>query len=468
MKPANQTAAGTEQDSGAQLRECETFLAQHPDVRAIDLLIGDLSGVLRGKRVPADQLPAVIVEGLRMAGSLFALDITGENVDETGLTADEGEMDRICRPVPGTLTPVPWAPQPTAQMLIAMHETNSTPFFADPRHVLSRVIERYDEAGLTPVVSVELEFYLLDRVRGADGMPRLPLSIRTGERLTHSTRCYGIEEIYDFEPFFNRMVEVCEIQGIPSGMMLSEYAPAQFEINLRHVPDPLRAAEHALLLKRAVKAVAFDHGLEATFMALPLAGHTTSGMHVHFSLLDRNGKNLFDDGTEQGSDILRCAIGGLAATMAEAFLLFVPNANSFRRFGGIYAPLSTAWGYNNRTAGLRIPASAPESRRVEHRIAGADANPFLVLAAVLAGAWHGIEHEIEPAPPVTGNAFAKCKPTLPVTWDGAIAAFDCGTIVPELLGRDFCRVFSAVRTRERERFNAYVTPLEYEWYLRSL
>ena len=468
MTPVKQTADQSDQRLGGQLQECEAFLAQNPELTAIDLLISDLSGTMRGKRIPPDELPTVFTQGIRMAGSLFALDITGENVDETGLTADEGEMDRVCWPVAGTLQPVPWAPQPTAQLLLAMHEPDSKPFFADPRHVLARVVERYVEAGLTPVVSVEVEFYLLDRAKGSDGAPRLPISTRTGERLTDFTRCYGIEEIYDFEPFFNEMASVCRLQSIPAGAMLSEYAPAQFEINLNHVPDPLRAAEHAILLKRAVKAVAFDHGLDATFMAVPLAGHTTSGTHIHFSLLDQSGRNVFDDGTEEGTDMLRFAIGGLAATMAEAFVFFAPNANSFRRFSGMYAPLSTAWGYNNRTTGLRIPTGPSEARRVEHRIAGADANPFLVLAAVLAGALHGIEHKIEPSAPVTGNAFAQRKPTLPITWDRAITAFDRAKIIPELLGRDFCRVFGTVRKRERDRFNAFVTPLEYEWYLRTV
>jgi glutamine synthetase len=471
MEDVNETRlelAQPERRAGCELGELDAFLTAHPGVKAIDLLIADLSGALRGKRVLARELPSVLEHGVRMAASLFALDITGQNVDATGLTAAEGEMDRICRPITGTLKPVPWAPQPTAQMLLAMHESDGTRFFADPWCVLRSVVDRFSQAGLTPVVAVELEFYLLDRNRNAGAPPVLPVSIRTGERFTDSVHCYSLDDVYHLEPYFNDIARVCELQGIPASTVVPEYAPAQFEINLGHVADPLLAVQHAICLKRAVKAVALEHGLNATFMALPLAGKTSSGTHIHVSIVDRDGRNLFDDGTEQGSGALRHAVGGLAATMAEAFLLFVPNANSFRRFGGLYAPLSPAWGYDNRTTGLRIPKGSPQARRVEHRVAGADANPILVLAAVLAGIWHGLEQRIEPTAPIVGNAFAQCKPTLPVTWDRAIAAFDQATIMPDYLGRDFCRVYSAVRKSERDRFNACVTPLEYEWYFQTV
>lgn len=453
---------------GAQPGEAERFLAENPEVVAVELLIPDLAGVFRGKRMAPEALPKAFREGVRLPGSIFGMDITGDNVDATGLTFDEGEADRICHPVPGTLKPVPWAERPRGQMLMAMYEGDGEPFFADPRHVLARVLERYAKAGLTPDVAVETEFHLFDRQPAPDGAPRFPVSPVTGRRQT-AIQVYGIEELREFEPVLQEVAEACAAQGIPAETTISEFAPAQFEINLGHLPDPMRAAEHAVLLKRVVKGVAARHGLEATFMAKPLGGVASSGMHVHFSLLDRDGRNLFDDGSEAGSRMLRHAIGGLMATMAEAFALFAPNANSYRRFApGTYAPTSADWGVNNRTASLRVPPGLPEARRIEHRVAGADANPFLVLAAALAGAFHGIEERIDPGAPVAGNAYAQREPSLPIRWGAALDAFDHARVMPEYLGADFCRVYGLCKKQERARFNARVTPLEYEWYLRTV
>lgn len=451
--------------SPGSLKEAEAFLEAHPELAFVDLLIPDIQGLIRGKRINADLLPKVFRQGLRLPGSVFALDITGENVEGTGLIFAEGEKDRICRPVPNSLKPVPWAPRQTAQALITMFEEDGTPFFADPRHVLEGIVARYAARGLTPVIAVELEFYLFDRVRDEKGRPRFPVSPVTGRRPS-LTQCYGMDDIYHFEPVLQEIADACAAQDIPAHTALSEYAPAQFEINLRHVPDAVLAADHGVLLKRVVKNVALKHGLDASFMAKPLADSTSSGAHVHFSLLDATGRNVFDDGSPAGSETMRHALGGIIATLPEAFALLAPNANSFRRYGlGSYAPLSPAWGINNRTTGLRIPPEGEGQRRIEHRFAGADAHPHLVVAAALAGALHGIEKRLEPGPPVEGNAYVQCPPTLPITWDAALAAFEAARTLPAYLGAEFCRVYAQVRRQERDRFQKAVTPLEYEWYL---
>lgn len=447
------------------LKEAEAFLKAHPELAFVDLLIPDIQGLIRGKRINADVLPRIARQGLRMPGSVFAMDITGENVDGTGLILSEGERDRICKLVAGSLKPVPWAPRPTAQALITMFEEDGAPFFADPRHVLEGVVARYAERGLTPVVAVELEFYLFDRVRDERGRPRFPVSPVTGRRLS-LTQCYGMDDIYHFEPVLQEIADACAAQAVPADTAVSEYAPAQFEINLRHVPDPVLAADHGVLLKRVVKNVASRHGLDASFMAKPLSDSTSSGTHIHFSLLDSQGRNVFDDGSATGSETMRHALGGLIATLPEAFLLLAPNPNSFRRYGlGSYAPVSPVWGLNNRTTGLRIPPEGGSARRIEHRFAGADAHPHLVMAAVLAGALHGIENRLDPGPPITGNAYAQCEASLPIAWDAALAAFESAKVLPGHLGAEFCRVYGKVRRQERDRFQKVVTPLEYEWYL---
>jgi len=252
---------------------------------------------------------------------------------------------------------------------------------------------------------------------------------------------------------------------LPAKSAVSEYAPGQLEVNLGHVDAPLSAADHGFLLKRAVKAAARAEGLLATFMAKPLAGQSSSGLHVHVSLLDRDGANRF----ARDERALGHAIAGLQATMAEAMLLFAPNANSFRRLRPLsYAPTAPTWGHNNRTVALRVPAGAPSARRIEHRVAGADANPYLVLAAVLAGIHHGLTHELEPSAPIEGNAYAQVGPSLPLSWDRALEAFAGASVLNGYLGDAFCRLYRVCRAAERDRFADVVTPTEYAWYLNTV
>ena len=256
---------------------------------------------------------------------------------------------------------------------------------------------------------------------------------------------------------------------MPADVAVAEYAPGQYEINLRHQADPVTACDHAVMLKRAIRGVARRHGLDATFMTKPYPELAGNGTHIHVSLLDSAAANIFDERRAEGDSRLRRAVGGLQATMHEAMLLFAPNANSFRRLQpGSYAPLATSWGFNNRTVALRIPAQGGAARRIEHRTAGADANPYLAVAAVLAGIHRGLVERLDPGPPVEGNAYEQEPQTLPAHWLDALRAFDAATIIPEYLGPDYCRVFSACKWREMALFDAIVTPTEYDWYLRSV
>lgn len=454
-----QTAAGP-------YPELAEFLHAHPEVRSVDLLIPDVNGVLRGKRVDADLLDKVYKDGVNLPGSLFAADITGDTAEETGLGFEIGDADQVCRPVPGTLKFAPWHSRPTGQLMLSMYTLDGRPYFADPRHVLARVLERFkQDLGLTPVVAVEMEFYLIDKLRTEDGAPQPPISPVTGQR-EHKTQVYGISELDDYTAFLEDVGAACDVQGIPADTAVAEYAPGQYEINLHHEPDPLSACAHALLLKRVIKNVALRHGMEATFMAKPYDDMAGSGTHVHISLVDEAGRNVFADGSPQGSDLLRHAVGGLMATMVESMALFAPNANSYRRFRlHSFVPLAPGWAYNNRTTALRIPAGPDHARRIEHRVAGADVNPYLLTAAVLAGIHHGITGGIEPGPPIEGNAYEQLEPSLPVTWLQALQRLEEARVIPEYLGRDFIKVYLANKYAEREKFNRRISPLEYTWYL---
>jgi len=200
-------------------------------------------------------------------------------------------------------------------------------------------------------------------------------------------------------------------------------------------------------------------------MAKPFEARAGSGLHVHVSLVDRDGRNVF----AADPAALGHAIAGLQATMAESMLLCAPNANSFRRLRPLsYAPLAATWGHDNRTVALRVPSGPPAARRIEHRLAGADASPYLVLAAVLAGIHHGLCNRLEPGPPTRGNAYAGAEPDLPASWERAQTALASATILPDYLGAAFCRLYGACRAAERARFEDVVTPLEHSWYLRAV
>ena len=447
--------------------EARTFLRSNESVGNIDLLITDANGIVRGKRIRRDALGKVYEKGICLPGSIFGCDICGDTVETTGLGFDRGDSDDICLPVPDTLSLTGWQSGADAQVIMSMFEADGTPFFADPRQVLERVLARFRADGLNPMISVELEFYLLDREAGAGGAPQPPMSPVTGERES-STQVYGMAELDAYSAFLDEVDRLCSMQNLPEDTAVAEYAPGQYEINLHHVADAAAACDQAMLLKRIIKRAAERFGMDATFMAKPYADRSGSGTHIHVSMLDAGGGNVFEDASPAGSEALRYAVGGLLEAMPESMAILAPNANSFRRFQpGNFVPMTPCWGVNNRTTAIRIPAGDPAARRIEHRVAGADANVYLVVAAVLAGMHHGMANEIEPPPPSEGDAAAE-EGTLPNSWLHAIEALQRGAILPGYLGEDFLRVFAACRRQERLSYEASVSPLEIEWYLRTV
>jgi glutamine synthetase len=446
--------------------EAAAYLQSHPDTRFIDVLLADLAGIPRGKRLTVAEAIKLPRGGFYLPGSMFALDVLGGTVQATGLGFDEGDADRSCLPVPGTLVPVRWlAGDQVAQVQVTMADHDGRPFYGDPRHVLARVVERYTARGLTPVVAVELEFYLIDRERTAAGgaqPPRLPVSGRREYR----TQINSMADLAEYSPVLAAIDAACAAQKIGAGTSLAEYGPGQFEVNVHHVADALEACDQALRLKRLVKGVALEYGMEATFMAKPYADMAGSGAHLHVSVLDKTSRNVFESADPAGSAALRHAIGGLATTMAESMLVFAPCANSYRRFvREAYVPLRPGWGVNNRGVALRIPVSDAANRRVEHRVAGADANPYLLAAVVLAGILHGLTLELDAGPPVTGNAYEDGRIDLPTNWPTALARFEASDFLRDALGEPFTRLFATTRRGELEAFETHVTAREISWYV---
>lgn len=445
--------------------ELQEFLTRHPDIQSAQLMITDPSGVVRGKNVRREELEAIYSHGRQVAGSILGLDITGEDVDATGLVWDTGDADLVCRPVPNTVVRAPWLVAPTAQVMLSMYTPDGAPAPADPRHVLARSINGFATLGLKPVLACEIEFYLLRET--ADGR----LVPAAGGRASEQGKidAYSLQRLNDLAPVFDEMYRAAESQGLPAGTLMSEYAPGQFEVTLHHSADALRAVDQAVMWKRLVRGVAEKHGLIACFMAKPFAERAGSGLHVHLSANDRAGRNVFASDDATGTEALRHAIGGLMQTMPESLAIFAPNANSYRRFvSQSYAPVAPNWGVNNRSVSLRVPAGPAHSRHVEHRICGADANLYLAAATVLAAAAKGMRERLDPGEPVRGNGYAAAGArTLPSTWREALDRARESEFLQAAVSSEFLKIFLAIKDQECAKFSAQVTELDYGWYLRS-
>jgi glutamine synthetase len=453
--------------------EARSFLAAWPDIRAVELLLPDLNGILRGKRIGRRELQSLWRDGITFPATGILLDSRGALIDSIVYGSDDGDPDYVCRPVAGSLVPVPWARTQPGQCLVALEQRDGRPFFADPRHVLAGVLSRFAALGLTPVVAVELEFYLLDDTAGE--VPRARQGRVPGtQRRQSGPRVYSLEDLHDLDPLFADISAACEAQRIPAGSIVSEYGAGQFEVNLHHVADAVAACDHAILLRRLIRGVAQKHGLAATFMAKPFADIDGSGMHVHLSLVDRDGRNVFaqppsDPAVGGSGPHLRHAVGGLLAAMPGSLAIFAPNANSYRRIRpGCFAPIAPNWGVNHRQVAVRIPVSDGQNLRLEHRVAGADCNPYLAMAAILAGVHAGLTRQIEPPRMIGEGEVMQEKVALSPRWETALDAFDAGQLLPDYLGAEFCRVFSRARRHEAEAFHAQVSNLDYEWYLGTI
>jgi glutamine synthetase len=438
----------------------------------MELLIADLPGVLRGKRIRGKEFAKVFSDGFYLPCSTVMLDTLGNTIAGTTLGGPDGDPDILGRIVAGSLAPAPWAKKPTAQALYRFILPDGEPFFADPRTVLETAMRPLQKMKLRIVMAAELEFYLLDG-KSERPTPRTSLVPGIG-RPQPGPQTYHPDDLWDIENFLNDLNDVCAAQGVPAGTTTSEFAAGQFEINLHHVDEPVLACDHAVLLKRAIKAVARRHGFVACFMAKPFEEDSGSGLHVHMSLVDANGKNFFSQGKEKMasppySARLRHAVGGLKKTMADATAIFAPNANSFRRLRPeMFAPVEPNWGANHRNVAIRIPVSDEKNLRFEHRTSGADANPYLVTAAILAGVHHGLKTRCDPGRMVREGEVITLKQKLPNRWDAAIDKFARSKILPEYLGADYCKIYALNRRSESRCFHNVVSNTDYDWYMRAV
>ncbi|WP_199258444.1 glutamine synthetase family protein [Paracoccus binzhouensis] len=421
------------------------WLREHPDVKTIRVAAADLNGVARGKRVPARFADKVLTEGTKFPFSVLNMDIWGEDIEDSPLVFQAGDPDGLLLPTERGFMPMPWLEAPTGLLPIWMFHLDGRPYEGDPRQALARVVDRYKAAGLTPVVATELEFFLID---DSGGQLRVPPSPRSGKRRT-GAETLSLRALDAFDRFFTALYQACEAMDIPADTAISEAAPGQFEINLMHQPDPLKAADDAWLFKLLVKGLARQYGFAGSFMAKPYEEWNGSGMHMHFSVLDRRGRNVFDDGGDEGSAVLRHAVAGCLAAMPGSTLVFAPHENSYDRLvPNAHAPTGIGWAYENRTSAIRIPSSGPKARRIEHRVAGGDVNPYLTVAAVLGAALNGIEDKAEPPPPIRGNAYEQGLEQLPGTWGAAIDAFEASPEIRRIFPAHLIENFVMTKRQE--------------------
>lgn len=418
----------------------------------------DLNGQMRGKRVPGSYATKLDSGAVRMPLSVLNVDLWGADIAGSPLVFESGDADGILRPTDRGPVPMPWLDIPGALVPMTMFTEGGAPFAGDPRNALAAVLERYGARGWRVMAATEMEFTLVDASGDTPVPPRNPLTGRTLE----GEAILSIAELDAFDGFFNALYDGCAAMDIPAQTAISESGIGQFEVTLTH-QGAMRAADDAWLFKALVRGLARRHGFAATFMAKPYEQDAGNGMHVHFSVLDDAGANVFDNAGPDGTDTLRHAVAGCLAAMPDSSLIFAPHGNSYDRMvPGSHAPVNAAWAYENRTAAIRIPGGPTGARRIEHRVAGGDINPYLMLAVVLGAALTGIEDRAEPPAPITGNAYdIEGLPRLANSWAAAIDQGEASTLLPRILPAALIR--NLVMTKRQELASFATRPPERHW-----
>ncbi|MEM7068392.1 MAG: glutamine synthetase family protein [Pseudomonadota bacterium] len=441
--------------------DIEAYLASNPTPQSIDVLIADSNGILRGKQFPGEGLEKLYEKGINMPVSLMFCDVRGETPQELLSPPLMGDPDTSYRVVEGSLRPVPWAAVPTAQLMMRAQDKDGNDLASDPLTVLESVIKQLNDDGMFPVIALEGEFYLLDPTKS----PPEPIKPENGWPSFEGPQVYALEPLRDVQSFLNEVKEVVAAQSIPMTSVICEYGDSQFEMNLDHSSEIAAHCRDFIMLKQAIRNVAVNRGQLASFMAKPLRESGGSGCHIHVSVLDKDGNNIF--GKDEAK--LLHGIGGLMQTMGQSMAVCAPHANSYRRYQQAgWSPKSGNWGRNHRLVSLRIPISGDKDKRVEHRIAGADVNPYLLTAAVLAGIHHGVTNAIDPGPESMEGQVPDPGTPLPTRWREALREFDNSEFFRERFGNEFVDMFLRGKYAEEENFHIEVPDRDHGWCLRTV
>ncbi|MCG3201402.1 MAG: Gamma-glutamylputrescine synthetase PuuA [Gammaproteobacteria bacterium] len=429
-------------------------------ITEIEALVPDMAGVARGKIMPAKKYTEE--EGMRLPEGVFLQTVTGDYLEDDSVM-NPAEVDMVVLPDPSTIRKVPWAAEPTAQIIHDCFHSNGIPVDIAPRYVLRRVLELYEAKGWDAVVAPEVEFYLVKPNIDSD-YPLEPPIGRSGRAET-GRMPYSIDAVNEFDPLFEDIYDYCEQQELEVETLIHEDGAAQMEVNFMH-GNALALADQVFLFKRTVREAALRHKIFATFMAKPLQNEPGSAMHLHQSVVDRKtGKNIFAEKKGRHSRLFLAHVAGLQTYLPAAMSFFAPNVNSYRRIARYHsAPINTQWGHDNRTVGLRVPLSEPQSTRVENRVPGADANVYLAIAASLACGYLGMKEMLHPSEPLTGSAY-NLPYGLPRDLQSALQLLAESEPLHEVLGARFVKAYAAVKEQEYETFFQVISSWEREHLL---
>lgn len=441
-------------------QEVKNFIQAWPNIEFIDLIFTDLNGSPRGKRIPIDALSKV-EKGIYLPISTISLDVAGSVIEEAGLGEELGEPDHICYPIEESLVPTS-NPKVGQLLLTMMDEDGNKPTTLSIRNVLSNFIDTLHQQNKFPVIALELEFYLVDKSRTEQGMLQTAINPSKHER-EYDTGVYDIDSLDDYSEFLFDLNSAAQLQGLNTSGALSESAPGQFEINFNHQQDILDACDQVILAKRLIRQVAQKHNFDATFMAKPFQEQAGNGMHIHLSIIDEHGNNLFSNSDENPSDFFYQVLSSMLSFIPSSTALLCPNINSYRRFCvGSYTPTKADWGENHRGVALRIPMSDSKNRRIEHRIAGADVNPYLLTAVIMSNVIASTKFTADQCPPPLEDN----PKDIPCNMEKALDALqesELNCYFPP----EFIELYIACKKSELAEFDKAITPLEIEWMLHS-
>lgn len=451
-----------QQTNNQLLKKVDSFLIENPTIETLEVLSVDICGHFFGKRYPIAKLRSFAKDGLAMPMSMFVLDTMGCPLPGISFGDEDGDPDAHFYLIIDTLCINDWGSKPRAQVMATSFQGDEPTFF-EPRNILQKVLKSYESRQWFPTVAFELEFYLFDGERDSQDLIKLVRNPKTGR--IDSPTVLSSTRISDFELVIDDITRSCNMQNIETGAISAEMGAGQFEINFNHHKNVLRAADETCLFKRIVIEIAKKHGLSATFIAKPLVDQPGNGLHMHISVVDAKGDNIFADADQPHQRLIH-AIGGLIDTMPAAMSFWAPNINAFRRYvgGTNCAPVSLTWGHENRTVAFRIPLATEGAWRVENRVPGADANPYLAMAITLASMLHGLDNKLEPGLP-SDDAVSAVDNNLPLDLTSALSATIGSEILVNALGREFIDLYCHHREAEAFSFHQTITSKEYDWYL---
>ena len=455
------------------LSEPKSFLKKHPEIKSFDIVMHDCNAIGRGKIIRRNELLKLYESGRQFQLSLLGMDITGEDVPDTGLILEQGDGDIKAWPIAKSLNVIHKSSPPRGELFMTMSDIDGNKLNIDPRNVLETKINSFKKNGIKLCGAFELEFFLVANELDQYGKLQPAKSIIGKKRSHRKTDVYSVDNLHGMLPLINDIYDATNAAGIEAETIISEYAPGQYELTLRHQNNLLKAADDIIRLKRIIRSQSRAHGVTACFMAKPMEGTSGSGMHFHVSMYDKKDKNIFSEKSKNNlNPNLLNALGGLTKTMGESMLVFAPNANSWRRLVlGSYAPVTPNWGLDNRSVAFRIPSSSSMNRRIEHRVSGVDANPYLVALTVISAIDYGIKNKIKAPNQTKGNAYeqkSKSINNMPHDWSSSILAAKKSKFLKDTLGPDLHRAFIAIKEMEYQKVASTVSELDIDLYLNAI